>query len=395
MSKSGMRWIVWTLVVAGASSTSFAQQFPLPFRRSVEADKEKTYWLTDREGPWLIMCASFAGDNAIFQANDLVLELRSKHSLKAFVFKKDIKFAKTVNGAGMGTVEIVGEGENKKIVARSQQMEYAHGHDFEEIAVLVGSFSSIEDRSAADTLEKIKTLQPGALAFDETVPTHQRMGVWREIQRRISGNAEMKKKGPMRQAFMIPNPLMPEEYFTRHGVDTVILNLNRDREIKYSLLNCPAPYSVRVATFRGETSFKLEDIEKAKQEESRYTKFTKPREKSQLAEAGEKAHRLTNELRKEGVAAYEFHDRYESYVCVGEFDWIKKTGTNGREVWNEDVLKTISLYKATIEDRAIKNYPGMGKPIRPKTLPALRGTDIVFDAQPIPVQVPVAGVGNR
>lgn len=388
MSLSRFHSVVLAAVLFAACSTACCQQFPLPFRRGVEADKEKTYWLTDREGPWLIMCASFAGENAIYQANDLVHELRSKHNLNAYVFKKKIEFAKTVDGKGMGKVEIVGD----KIIAQSPEMEYAHGTDFDEIAVLVGSFSSIDDRHAADTLEKIKTLQPGALAFDETVPTNQRMGVWREIMRRVSGDAEMKAKGPMRQAFMIPNPLLPEEYFAQRGIDTVILDLNRD--LKYGLLSCPKPYSVRVATFRGETSFKLADIERAKQEDSRPA-FGKPREKSQLAEAGEKAHRLTNELRKEHIEAYEFHDRYESYVCVGSFDWVKRTGANGKEEWNQEVVDTISLYKATVEDKKLKNYTGMGNPVRPKTMPGLRGTGIFFDAQPIPVQVPVSGVGKR
>ena len=117
MSTSRMRWVVLMFVLFAASSTTFGQQFPMPFRRGVEADKDKTYWLTDREGPWLIMCASFAGDNAIYQANDLIHELRSKHNLQAFVFKKNIQFADTVDGAGMGTVEIVGEGENKTLRA--------------------------------------------------------------------------------------------------------------------------------------------------------------------------------------------------------------------------------------------------------------------------------------
>lgn len=391
MTKFGPRLVVSVVICLALFDVCTGQQLSLPFRRGVEADKDKTYWLTEHEGPWLIMCASFAGENAIYQAKDLVHELRSKHNLKAYVFKKNIDFPDTVPGAGMGTVKIVGDGQ---ILARSPEMEFAHGHDFEEIAVLVGNFSSFDDRGAADTLEKIKTMQPAALAFSDTVPTNQRMGVWRRIQQQVSGNSEMKSKGPMRQAFLIPNPLIPEENFNQRTVDTVILNLNRD--LKYGLLSCPAPFSVRVATFRGETTFNLTEIAKAQVEDARQSKWGKPREKSQLAEAGEKAHRLTNELRKLGVEAYEFHDRYESYVCVGAFDWIKRPGPDGRDVWNDDVIKTINDYKATLEEnKGIKNLPGTGKPVRPKTLPSLRNTDILFDIQPIPVQVPVSAVGKR
>ena len=38
---------------------------------------------------------------------------------------------------------------------------------------------------------------------------------------------------------------------------------------------------------------------------------------SKLEEAAVKAHELTMALRKQGVEAYEFHDRYESIVTVG------------------------------------------------------------------------------
>jgi hypothetical protein len=197
----------------------------------------------------------------------------------------------------------------------------------------------------------------------------------------------------MGKAFVIPNPLLPEEYFSRQETDKVILDLNRG--IKHSLLDCPKPYSVRVATFRGETTFNLNEMQKQEDEENRLVKFGKPRQKSQLAEAGEKAHRLVTELRKDGIEAYEFHDRYESYVCVGEFDWITRKGSDGREQWNPEVVETINTYKASLEDGTLKGFPGAGRLLRPKSMSSLRGTDIVFDVQPVPIQVPQAGVGRR
>ena len=45
---------------------------------------------------------------------------------------------------------------------------------------------------------------------------------------------------------------------------------------------------------------------------------------SKLVEAAKKAHVLTVEFRKLGVEAYEFHDRCESYVCIGSFDWVAR-----------------------------------------------------------------------
>ena len=40
--------------------------------------------------------------------------------------------------------------------------------------------------------------------------------------------------------------------------------------------------------------------------------------------AGENAHKLTVALRSKGWEAYEFHDRYESYVTVGSFDDLQR-----------------------------------------------------------------------
>ena len=44
-----------------------------------------------------------------------------------------------------------------------------------------------------------------------------------------------------------------------------------------------------------------------------------------------------------GVEAYVFHDRFESYVCVGSFEWIKKNNQQ-----NPQVVKLINSYKANV-----------------------------------------------
>ena len=103
---------------------------------------------------------------------------------------------------------------------------------------------------------------------------------------------------------------------------------------------------------------------------------------NKLVAAAEKAHRLTLELRKHKVEAYEFHDRYESYVCVGGFDWVAR-GQGELKTQNPDVVAVIKKFKADITD-----FPGMSRAARPKVLASLRGEGIVFDPQPVPVKVP-------
>src|SRR5688500_18703724 len=60
----------------------------IPYTK-VDADPEKDYELTESYGPWMIMCTSFTGGlNAEEQAHDLVLELREKYHLPAFIYRK-------------------------------------------------------------------------------------------------------------------------------------------------------------------------------------------------------------------------------------------------------------------------------------------------------------------
>ena len=372
-----------TLLLVLLSEFTPAQAQLNLFKKRVEANEGTSYWISDKDGPWMIMCASFSGDNGLHQAGKLVMELRKRHNLKAVMYKKKFDLPDTVYGMGWDVYvnEFGQEGIGRP------EMKYAKGEDPIEIAVLVGDYPSLDDRQAESILEKIKHLKPECLVLNETDETSQSLGRLREQQRQVNNNPDVKSKGPMRHAFLMPNPLLPPDYFNQQMIDRVIIDLNRG--VKYSLLDCPNQFSVRVATFRGETTFKIAEIEDRKREEAQLLKFNKSINKSKLAEAAEKATRLTNELRKLGVEAYEVHDRYESYVCVGNFDWVVRKGENGQDVWNDKVVQVINDYRATIE-----NFPNMPNAVRPKTLPTLSGTGIAFDAQPLPVKVPRAGVGR-
>ena len=43
----------------------------VPFKK-IDADKSKNYELEDKQGPWMIMAASFAGPTADQQSHDLI-----------------------------------------------------------------------------------------------------------------------------------------------------------------------------------------------------------------------------------------------------------------------------------------------------------------------------------
>jgi len=92
---------------------------------------------------------------------------------------------------------------------------------------------------------------------------------------------------------------------------------------------------------------------------------------------------LAEEFRKKGEEAYEFHDRKESNVCLGSFDWLVRDDGNGNKIQNPEVVALILKYKGKI-----KNFPGRPNTVVPYTFPALASKKIICDAQPIPVLVP-------
>jgi hypothetical protein len=104
---------------------------------------------------------------------------------------------------------------------------------------------------------------------------------------------------------------------------------------------------------------------------------------NKLEDAEVKAHELTKLLRKQGVEAYEFHDRYESIVTVGSFDSIGSKQPDGTTELNPAVHRLMQEYGP--KQQALPGQAGLGLVPR-----ALNG--ISFDIQPMPVQVPRASI---
>ena len=366
------------------------------FRKKVEANEDQTYELTDRNGPWLILCASFRGEDALRQANDLVFELRKDHRLDAYIYRKRFDFSEQLQGIAFSPDKsaVVESGEG--LMPQRMRVEAVSDEVFEEIAVVVGDFPELDDRRTQRALETIKYLKPRSLTLTMNEETSQSFGQLREQVRRIAAEdaqrrqaeaeqqgfqfPEWDRMGPMRQAFAIPNPLLPEDYFQQQKIDKDIIAMNQG--LRHSLLKNEKPYTVRVATFRGKSTFQTHN-QVGFNVASGSTGEDEP--SKQLAIAAAKAHRLTNELRKLGVEAYEFHDRYESFVCVGGFDWVSNPNevVNGREQMNPQMAEVIQSYAAEVT-----NFNDIQNAAQPKSLPQLRGLGIAFDVQPLPVRVP-------
>ena len=363
MSVTAQRAMVYGLVAAGlmlASGQHLKADPPwatlIPFKR-VEANPKKDYELQEAHGPWMIMATSFAGPTAEKQARDLVLELRQKFRMEAFVYRQAFDFSKPTEGLGIDKY-----GERRK-------MRYMNSAKFEEIAVLIGNFAAVDDPELEKALDKIKYARPQVL--DESFKartSEQRFAGLRQIYRFASSDPEKKQKGPLGSAFATRNPLLPEEYFVAKGLDPFLVEINQD--LPHSLLKNPGRVTVRVASFRGVDTMKPAEFEK---------RTTQRQKMAKIDQAAVKASKLCAALRAKGVEAYEFHDRTESIVTIGSFDAVGQPRQDGKIEINPAIHRIMQEYGPIHQPK-----PGTGvMEVLARTLNGLP-----FDPQPLPVEVP-------
>ena len=349
-----------TLLTLSSSTVHAENPFDylfFPFQK-VDADPAKRYVITQEQGPWMVMATSFRGSGAEKQAHDLILELRKEYKLEAFMHRKSYDFSNKVEGRGIDRY------------GKPKQMVYNRNVQFDEIAVLVGNFESLQSDDAQELLTRIKTMHPRTLGAEPEAGTAQVYAGLRSIQRKLNLSAD--KKGPMGRAFIIRNPLLPAEYFTQNSVDPFVERLNSG--VDHSLLKNPGKFTVQVATFRGKVVY---DIEKNYDAEASVS--------DSLVKAAENAHRLVVALRKQGIEAYEYHDRHESVVCVGSFNKLGTRQLDGKINLEPRVAAVMKAYGA--QRVQIPNSSQFG--LRPRTLGGIQ-----FDIQPRPVHVPKKSIGS-
>lgn len=349
-------------------------RLPLPFQKR-DTDPSGDLKLKDDHGPWLIMCASFISEGRN-EAESLCAELRSL-GLEAYLYEKKFDYSGSVKGLGY-------QRENEESYDLvPKRMRAVHPEVVEDISVLVGHFPGPEDSRGLKTLEQIKHLFPESLKVSQDVRSLQRMATWRELMKIATNKRELKEMGPMRAAFMVPNPLLPEGYFDRPKVDPMVEKMNKGD--KYSLLNNPRAYSVKIATFNGDSTFDNSEIQE-KQKEFNFLKRTgRGLTESKLMEAESNANYLTLQLRKQGIEAYSYHDRYSSMVCVGSFDWAVR-GEGAAKLVNPEIQAVIDRFQA----QKVDNIPGVAPYYKTKTLEGPTGKPIALDLIPVAVSVPQA-----
>lgn len=328
-------WVIVLMLGSLSASPVEAQLWKhfVPTARS-SASRANSDKLTQENGPWMILAATFNGEGAEEQARALADEFRRRYRLPAYAHEMSFDYSNQSVGRGLD--------EYGAPIRR----RYQRGDRVREIGVLVGNYASIDDPGAQETLDKIKTMQPDALRSEDADHSSQSMAQVREWQGQLLGKLGKKReRGPMSQAFLTRNPLLPREYFVPKGVDEFVVKMNRG--VQHSLLDCPGRYTVKVATFRG-TSI-LQTTATDPEKSGSMWNWNKKERENPLVEAAENAHLLTEELRAHGWEAYEFHDRTESYVTIGSFADAGQKSANGQAASTPEMQRIIQTFGAAYD----------------------------------------------
>jgi hypothetical protein len=347
----------------------------------VEADPAKDYRLKEEQGPWIIMACSFQGPNAEKQAHELALELRSRYRVEAYVHHMDFKLDDP-----NGNVQAIFRSPNRHQYQKVHEnpKEFGDGQ-IRETAVVVGNFAAIDDAEAQRTLAKLKAADPDCLKPAGEKKQAQSLIDWQALRslamtQHVENVDGRKLNGPLARAFITRNPLLPEEYFVpKTGLDELVVKMNKN--VKYSLLDCPGKYTVQVAHFTGEVILNQNEIRAIENGVRPGPESTK----QGLAKAAEKAHELTDALRMKGYEAYEFHDRSNSVVAVGSFDSVGAPGPDGQVQYSAPVRQIVERF----------GIQKVQEPGRPPEFKMRSCIGIFFDAQPIPIEVPRRSISRQ
>ncbi len=337
---------VWFTESTRAETPRLLQVFA---RKSVEARPDKNYQLTKEEGPWLIFAGTFAGPQAMEQAKALTLELRRDYDLPAFIYSESFDFT----------------GEVEDLKTGNRVVRYANPTSYDTCSVLVGEFDSVDHPYVERTLKTIKAARPKA--FNLEGQDNSPLAAVRKMSRQLMGEEKQKQRGPLANAFVTRNPLLPDEFFQQPQVDSFVMSINQN--VEHSLLDNPGKFTVVVRTFEA-----ISTIVDGKRD-----KDFKP-SAERLNSFAYDANRMVKALRAKGVEAYEFHDRYRSMVAVGSFDNLGVRTADGGFQYDPEIVEVIEKYRAG--DAMVRTSGGV------IALEANHVLGIPFDVNPRPIAVP-------
>ncbi len=266
----------------------------------IDATENRTYRITKKHGPWMIMVASFSerhedvrvdGLSPSDAASQLVYALR-KRGIPAYTFRMS---EADHNNLGMDAL-----GRTRRTRTPVQN---------NSVSVIAGNYPTVDDSTAQKTRNFIKRLSLKDLNLES----------WTNggglVFRQTPG-----QPGPFSGAFLTINPLFTSEEVAKTKRDPLILRLNGNSE--YSILRNKGKYTLAVATFKGRSQTGI-----GEREYKKVSDLFEP--SSTLDDAAERAWSVAKMLR-EGLfsgsqqgrtfEAYVYHDKFQSLVTIGSFD---------------------------------------------------------------------------
>ena len=359
--------VVATTAVASADKPAFLKMFKRT--SATEADPSKTYELSKEDGPWLILASTFVGQGAKERAEKLALEIRREMNLPAFIYQENFDFTGTI-------------GQDPRTHRRTK---YANQYRYDAYAVLVGEYDSTEHPDIESDLKRVRTATPAVFRDPNSVAAEtdrsNPVTTLKSITTNIFSARKDKPSGPMGQAFVTRNPLLPEDFFQAPKVDSFVHEMNDG--LQYSLLDCDGKYTVVVKTFEALGAIV----------DGKANKRFSPSEK-RLNQYLLDTEKMTVALRKQGVEAYQFHDRYRSLVTVGSFDSLGRALPDGKFEYSPEILRVIQEFSALNVRPELARQVPRGRGIGANGIAAngVVGKNkviaIPFDVEPTPIAVP-------
>jgi hypothetical protein len=269
-------------------------------RTGVDADPSKDYTIKPDAGPWVILAATYVRDDAPKLAHDLILELRSKYNMTAWLWNKGEEERQQQRERWRKLHE---QYKDAQVPLRGFRID-------EQCAVLIGGYKDID--AARRELDRIKNLKPPA---DRNL-----MHLFFRVNPVKVGNEEMGQVegayvSPFIRSFVTRNPTVPVDRRAEARDDPFLKKLNADES--YSLLKCRKPVTLVIATFQGMSVYESD----SKETGGFLSKLLSPKTPDTLGLSAMNAHNMAEFLSKAGWSeVFVLHMRTGSLVTVGGFD---------------------------------------------------------------------------
>lgn len=246
-------------------------------------DPIEPYLLTKENGPFMVLAKTFRGPESQKLALALVMELRNKHGLPAYILRSK-------DWPGRSNIRNIPPQADTQVAQASVKVPEKY-RTYDEAAVLVGDEKTHE--AAIKLHHQVKKLKPDCLnQVSSLFP-------WRE---------------GLNKAIRTTNPYVAAQDLYPHKQDRLVVEMNSGDG---SVAQCPGAFSLQVAEFTGRSTFN----EKDSTFQGHFNLL-----KSPLRTAASDAEKMANILRKDkdvaklGQPVYVFHDRTSSRVYVGAFN---------------------------------------------------------------------------